>query len=30
VTARRLGLNREEFALSTEHFRKPGEQLSLF
>lgn len=30
VTARRLGLNQEEFALSTEHFRKPGEQLTLF
>jgi DNA repair photolyase len=24
VTARRLGLNREEFALSHEHFRRPG------
>ncbi len=29
VTTRRLGLNREEFALSTAHFRKPGEQLGL-
>src|SRR3954470_9906266 len=30
VTARRAGLNQEHFALSTEHFRKPGEQLTLF
>jgi DNA repair photolyase len=30
VAARRAGLNQEPFALSTEHFRKPGEQLSLF
>lgn len=30
VTARRLGLNQEVFALSTAHFRKPGEQLTLF
>jgi DNA repair photolyase len=29
VTARRFGLNRENFPLSTEHFRKPGEQFSL-
>lgn len=29
VTTRRLGLNQEHFALSTEHFRKPGEQLGL-
>ncbi len=30
VTARRCGLNQEHFTLATEHFRKPGEQLSLF
>jgi DNA repair photolyase len=30
VAARRAGLNQEHFALSTEHFRKPGEQLTLF
>ena len=30
VTTRRLGLNQEHFTLSTEHFRKPGEQLALF
>lgn len=30
VTTRRCGLNREEFTLATEHFRKPGEQLTLF
>lgn len=30
VAARRAGLNREPFALTTGHFRKPGEQLSLF
>jgi DNA repair photolyase len=30
VCARRAGLNQEPFALSTEHFRRPGEQLSLF
>lgn len=30
VTARRAGLNQEHFTLSTEHFRKPGEQLALF
>ena len=29
VTTRRLGLNREHFALSTAHFRKPGAQLGL-
>jgi len=29
VAARRAGLNQEHFALSTAHFRKPGEQLSL-
>jgi DNA repair photolyase len=29
VTARRAGLNQEHFALSTEHYRRPGEQLSL-
>ncbi len=29
VTTRRLGLNQEQFALSTEHFRKPGEQFGL-
>jgi DNA repair photolyase len=30
VAARRAGLNQEHFALTTEHFRKPGEQLTLF
>lgn len=30
VAARRAGLNQEHFTLATEHFRKPGEQLSLF
>lgn len=30
VSARRAGLNRESLALSTAHFRKPGEQLTLF
>jgi DNA repair photolyase len=30
VATRRAGLNQDHFALSTEHFRKPGEQLSLF
>jgi DNA repair photolyase len=30
VTARRTGLNREAFELTTEHFRRPGEQLSFF
>jgi DNA repair photolyase len=30
VAARRAGLQQKSFALSTEHFRKPGEQLSLF
>lgn len=30
VATRRSGLNQEQFTLSTEHFRKPGEQLSLF
>lgn len=30
VAVRRAGLNQEQFTLSTEHFRKPGEQLSLF
>jgi DNA repair photolyase len=30
VSVRRAGLNTEPFALSTEHFRRPGEQLSLF
>jgi DNA repair photolyase len=30
VATRRAGLNREEFNLSTAHFRKPGEQLALF
>lgn len=29
VTTRRLGLNQEHFALSTDHFRKPGEQFTL-
>ena len=29
VTTRRLGLNQEHFALSTDRFRKPGEQLGL-
>ena len=29
VSARRAGLNQEPFALSTEHFRRPGEQLTL-
>jgi DNA repair photolyase len=30
ATARRAGLNREEFNLTTAHFRPPGEQLTLF
>jgi DNA repair photolyase len=30
VAARRAGLNQEQFALATEHYRRPGEQLSLF
>jgi hypothetical protein len=30
VSVRRAGLNTEPFALSTKHFRRPGEQLSLF
>jgi DNA repair photolyase len=30
VSARRAGLNQQSFSLSTEHFRRPGEQLSLF
>jgi DNA repair photolyase len=30
VAARRAGLNQEPLTLSTEHFRKPGEQLNLF
>ena len=31
ATTRRAGLNREEFSLSTEHFRRPGgQQLELF
>ena len=30
VSARRAGLNMEEFSLTTEHFRRPGEQLALF
>ncbi|PTX98473.1 PA0069 family radical SAM protein [Opitutus sp. ER46] len=30
VTCRRVGLSQESTPLSTEHFRKPGEQLSLF
>jgi DNA repair photolyase len=30
VNCRRCGLNREQFSLSTEHFRRPGEQLTLF
>ncbi len=30
VAARRAGLNQEHFVLATEHFRKPGEQLTLF
>lgn len=30
VTARRVGLNQAELTLSTEHFRRPGEQLTLF
>ncbi|HUR57077.1 MAG TPA: PA0069 family radical SAM protein, partial [Opitutaceae bacterium] len=29
VAARRCGLNQEPFTLATEHFRKPGEQLTL-
>lgn len=29
VTARRVGLTQERWTLATEHFRKPGEQLSL-
>lgn len=30
VNARRAGLNVEQFELSTEYFRRPGEQLALF
>ena len=30
ATARRAGLNREEFNLTTAHFRPPGEQFTLF
>jgi hypothetical protein len=30
VNCRRCGLNQEQFSLSTEHFRRPGEQLTLF
>ncbi|MGH7958248.1 MAG: PA0069 family radical SAM protein [Opitutaceae bacterium] len=30
VSCRRAGLNCDSFSLSTEHFRKPGEQLRLF
>jgi DNA repair photolyase len=30
ISARRAGLGTEPFHLSTEHFRKPGEQLALF
>ena len=30
VATRRAGLNQAELTLATEHFRKPGEQLSLF
>jgi DNA repair photolyase len=30
VSARRAGLNTDSFSLSIEHFRRPGEQLSLF
>ena len=30
VAARRAGLNQEPFALQTDHFRRPGEQLTLF
>jgi DNA repair photolyase len=30
VNTRRLGFTSDRFQLSTEHFRKPGEQLSLF
>jgi len=30
VATRRAGLNQQEFTLATDHFRKPGEQLSLF
>jgi DNA repair photolyase len=30
VATRRAGLNQEHFALSTDHFRRPGEQLELF
>ncbi len=30
VSARRAGMNQENFTLSTAHFRKPGEQLTLF
>jgi DNA repair photolyase len=29
IATRRAGLNNENFSLSTEHFRKPGEQLTL-
>lgn len=30
IYARRWGLNRDEISLSTAHFRRPGDQLSLF
>ena len=30
VASRRAGLNQDEVQLSTEHFRRPGEQLTLF
>lgn len=30
VSARRAGLNQQPLSLSTEHFRRPGEQLTLF
>jgi DNA repair photolyase len=30
VAVRRAGISEERFKLSTEHFRKPGEQLALF
>src|SRR5215207_6905773 len=30
ISARRAGMNQEQFSLSTEHFRPPGEQLKLF
>ena len=29
ISTRRAGLNQAEVSLSTEHFRKPGEQLEM-